>query len=145
MTEEVLRYYEEVGFFGLIGLLIVVLIVKSWKPILKALEKVFERWVRDREEAVTESVKSVFMEFMNHMKQETDERHEFMSKRMEQIEQNDKQRFEIMQAQIDQFKEQNIHFLGIMGMHIEELKHLTETIQKHDELIEDLSQKIENL
>lgn len=145
MTEDVLRYYEELGFFGLLGLLVVVLIVKSWGPILKGLERMFARWVKDREQAVAESVKDVFKQYLEDNKEEQKEWREFIRERLEYVERTQKQYFEIMDQKAEDFNKKSDELHQIMLMHIEELKHFRETLEKHDDLITELNQKIKEI
>lgn len=145
MTEDVLRYYEELGFFGLLGLLVVVLIVKSWGPLLKGLERMFARWVKDREQAVAESVKDVFKQYLEDNKEDQKQWRQFMTERMEYVEKTNQEHFNMITGQAKEIKEMSDRWFGVMQMHIEELQKFRQTLEKHDELISELTDQINDL
>lgn len=145
MTEEVLRYYEELGFFGAIVIGFILFIYKLRKPILDFFKNAVQARIDSTALKITKKVTSIqhekidlvlsqMKESTNDMKSSIEKYYEMTNKRMDIIEDSTKQHYKILDQQMDLVRksmDQMTDTNRIMALHISELEAI---VRKHEQL-----------
>lgn len=145
MTNEMIIYYEQIGFLGLLGFGVLWFLYKSRKPILDFVRNAIQARINSTAHKITKKVTAIQDEkidmVLNQMKESTSEMknsiekyYEMTNKRMDIIEDSNKQHYKILDHQMelvrksmDQMSDTN----RIMGLHISELEAI---LAKHEHL-----------
>lgn len=145
MTNEMIIFYEQVGFFGALGCLLLLIIYKSRKPIGDFLKNAVQARIDATARKITQKVTAIqedkidtvltqMKESTNDMKSSIEKYYEMTNKRMDIIEDSTKQHYKILDQQMDLVRksmDQMTDTNRIMALHISELEAI---VRKHEQL-----------
>ena len=145
MTNEVIIFYEQVGFFGALGGLVLWIIYKSRKPIGDFFKSAIQSRIDSTARKITQKVTDIqdekidlllsqMKESTNDMKSSIEKYYEMTNKRMDIIEDSTKQHYKILDQQMDLVRksmDQMTDTNRIMALHISELEAI---VRKHEQL-----------